>query len=110
MDIHKIINMVENNTSSMKHIGLLDGKAGAMILFFCYNSYSHFQQYEDLAFQKALNIKENRTSMYINELRIKLKKKNEVSLRTGIRDGYTGMGLTWLMDEGHITNDWMNLI
>jgi hypothetical protein len=267
MDIHKIIDTVEQNTSSIQNVGLLNGKAGAMTLFFCYHSFSHQQKYEDLAFQylediyeriniatllsyadglcgfgtaiefllqnnlvagngneiledidrkvanhiihlpvsdcsldqgltgwgryllyrikgeksdldsvitlhakeyfiqvidlidyckeenrhvreevisllidahplniinfkvekllrfflsvkndnplflqNALKIKETRTTMYLNELRIKVKTQNDTSYTTGMRDGYTGMGMTWLMDRGYILKDWIDLI
>jgi len=267
MDIHEIIKTVEQNTSSTQNVGLINGKAGAMVLFFCYHSFSHQQKYEDLAFQymeyicekidastllsyedglcgigtaiefllqnnliagngneileeidgmvanhiihlpvsdcsldkgltgwgryllyrikgaasdlndvitlhakeyfiavmdlidyykdenmhlkeeiiaflidahplkiinfkiekllrffllekddnpfflqKALQVNDMRTTLLINELRMKSKIRHDVALTTGLRDGYTGMGMTRMMDSGHITKDWTNLI
>jgi len=267
MDIHKIIEIVEQNTCSIKNIGLLNGKAGVMTLFFCYHSFSNQPKYEDLAFQylediceeiddatslsysdglcgfgtaiefllqhnlitgngneileeidkqvashiihlpvsdcsldyglvgwgryllyriigaksdsdsiitlhakeyfiqvidlidyykeenrrlkeeiisflidayqlKVINFKvekllrfflgkknegafilqnashkkDARKEMFLTELRVKLELPHDVLSNTGMRDGYAGMGMTWLMDNGHITNDWTDLL
>ena len=64
----------------------------------------------DSCFKNALTIKNKCTTMYLNELRKKLNMHYDDSLNTGMRDGYTGMGMTWLMDNGYIPDDWTNLI
>jgi len=51
MDIHEIVNSVETNALSIRNIGLLNGRAGVMTLFFYYHSFSNQQKYKDLAFR-----------------------------------------------------------
>jgi hypothetical protein len=69
------------------------------------------EQGVDLFFlEKALTVKEKRANMYIDQLRFQSQMINDIVFPIGMKDGYIGMGLTWFMDNGHVTNDLINLL